>query len=618
VNTPPTDKPGNPTPEFPEDATVPVVSASRCGQEVDLGFLAPSNRPGALGRLGHYEVEEVLGRGGFGIVFRAFDETLHRVVAIKVLAPELAATSPARKRFLREARASAQVRHENVVQVYAIEEAPLPYLVMEYIPGKTLQQRMDAVGPLAAEEAVRIGIELARGLAAAHETGLIHRDVKPGNVLLEEGPGGRAKLTDFGLARAADDASLTQSWAVAGTPQYMAPEQARGEALDHRADLFSLGSVLYAMASGRPPFRAANSMAVLKRVCDDTPRLIQEIIPEVPQWLCDVIARLHAKDPAKRFQSACEVVEALAKCQAPPPDIAAAPPPRPARGRLLVGGAVLLALLAAAGVYWATRDGDSARPEDGKLSQNPVRVQTEVVKRDGHSAHPKDGTQPGKAGNVKPRAANLALKFEGKDHEVWAKTLERNEDTPVTLEGWFKMPGPTPTYRTLLALGGKAAVWIAHSPDTIAPLSLRMPVNSFYLGAKIPFRKWTHVALVYDQRETRFYLNGKLQSASPRLAPPSKHPRWSVGGLIIGSTRYVTRGEPLFGGYFVGQMDEIRVSKVARYKEEEFTPRRHFDPDPDTLALYHCDEGKGERLTDASGNGHHAIVIGASWVKVVP
>lgn len=277
-----------------------------------LEFLQPSTRPDSLGRIGHYEVLEVLGKGGFGIVFRAFDEVLQRVVAVKVMAPHLAATSPARKRFLREARSYAKVRHENIVQVYAVEEQPLPYLVMEYIPGETLQQRIARKGPLDATETVKIGCQLAEGLAAAHETGLIHRDIKPGNILIEAGAQHRVKITDFGLARAADDASATQSGVVAGTPMYMAPEQAKGETLDHRADLFSLGSVLYTMCSGRPPFRANNTLAVLKRVAEDTPRPIPEIIPEVPRWLCAIIARLQAKNPADRFASAREVAELLA------------------------------------------------------------------------------------------------------------------------------------------------------------------------------------------------------------------------------------------------------------------------------------------------------------------
>jgi hypothetical protein len=277
--------------------------------QISLDFLDPTTKPESLGRLGHNEVLEVLGRGAFGIVVRAVDEKLQRVVAIKVLLPHLAATSPARKRFLREARASACVRHENVVQIYAVEELPLPYLVMEYIPGQTLQQRLDEVGPLEAKEVLRIGEQIARGLAAAHAQGLIHRDIKPGNILLESGPEPKVKLTDFGLARAADDASLTQSGVIAGTPLYMAPEQAKGDSLDPRADLFSLGSVLYTMVSGRPPFRASTPLAVLKRVVEDTPRPIREIVPDVPPWLCDLIGGLHAKDPARRFQTAAEVAD---------------------------------------------------------------------------------------------------------------------------------------------------------------------------------------------------------------------------------------------------------------------------------------------------------------------
>ncbi|HVK09437.1 MAG TPA: SUMF1/EgtB/PvdO family nonheme iron enzyme [Gemmataceae bacterium] len=303
----------------PNDATITKAGpapAAADDDEVPLGFLAPPTRPDSLGRIGHYEVLQVLGQGGFGIVFRAFDDVLQRVVAVKVLAPQLAATSPARKRFLREARSSAQVRHENVVQVYEVGETPLPYIAMEFIPGETLQQRLNRMGPVDAAEVVRVGRQVAEGLAAAHATDLIHRDIKPGNVLLESGPQQRVKITDFGLARAADDASISQSGIIAGTPMYMAPEQALGHKLDQRADLFSLGSMLYQMAAGRAPFRANGTVAVLKRVAEDTPRDIREIIPETPQWLCDIVAKLHAKNPDERFRSARQVADVLADCEA--------------------------------------------------------------------------------------------------------------------------------------------------------------------------------------------------------------------------------------------------------------------------------------------------------------
>ncbi|REJ90099.1 MAG: hypothetical protein DWQ34_18090 [Planctomycetota bacterium] len=282
--------------------------------EIPLGFLQFSTKEGSLGRLAHYEIEEVLGRGAFGIVLKAFDEKLHRVVAIKVLSPEMASTSPARKRFLREARSSAAIRHDNVVGIYAVEDEPIPYLVMEYVAGQTLQRRLDEHGPLDIKDVLRIGQQIANGLAAAHARDLIHRDIKPGNILLETSVNDHVKITDFGLARTADDASMTQSGMIAGTPMYMAPEQAQGQKLDQRADLFSFGSVLYQMLSGRPPFRAPTTMAVLKRVTEDTPRPIQEVIPEVPGWVCEIVAHLHAKDPDHRYASATEVSELLAQC----------------------------------------------------------------------------------------------------------------------------------------------------------------------------------------------------------------------------------------------------------------------------------------------------------------
>lgn len=278
----------------------------------ELSFLSASSRTDSLGRLAHYEVLELVGRGSMGLVLKVFDESLHRIVAIKVMTPQLANSATARRRFVREARAAAAVRNEHVVGIHAVEELHgLPYLVMEYVAGVSLQEMLDTAGPLEIREILRIGLQAAEGLAAAHAQGLIHRDVKPANILLENGVA-RVKLTDFGLARAADDASLTQSGIIAGTPLYMAPEQANAEPVDHRADLFSLGSVLYAMCVGRSPFRASNIMAVLKRVCEDTPRPIREINPEVPDWLVQIIAKLHAKAAEDRFQSAAEVAELLA------------------------------------------------------------------------------------------------------------------------------------------------------------------------------------------------------------------------------------------------------------------------------------------------------------------
>ncbi len=299
------------------DAATDLYEASPLADiDEPLGFLAPSDWPDSLGRLGTYEVKGVIGRGGMGVVLKAFDPALSRNVAIKVLSASLATCGAARRRFLREAKAAAAVAHEHVVSVFAVEEkAGLPFLVMEYIAGHSLQDRLDSQGSLALPEILRIGMQTAAGLAAAHAQGLVHRDVKPANILMENGIE-RVKLTDFGLARAAADASMTQSGLISGTPHYMAPEQARGELTDHRADLFSLGSTLYAMCAGHPPFRAESPLAVLRRVSDDEPRPLRQINPEIPQWLEAVIERLHSKDPARRFSSASELAGLLGHCLA--------------------------------------------------------------------------------------------------------------------------------------------------------------------------------------------------------------------------------------------------------------------------------------------------------------
>jgi serine/threonine-protein kinase len=191
----------------------------------------------------------------------------------------------------------------------------LPYLVMPFVACESLQQRLDRDGALDVVDVLRIGMQTARGLAAAHAQGLVHRDVKPANILLEKGVD-RVLLTDFGLARAADDATLTRSGVIAGTPQFMSPEQAKGEPVDARSDLFSLGSVLYAACAGRPPFRAESTYGILRRITDSPARSLREIDPRVPDWLEGIVVRLHAKEPGQRFPSADEVADLLERCVA--------------------------------------------------------------------------------------------------------------------------------------------------------------------------------------------------------------------------------------------------------------------------------------------------------------
>jgi serine/threonine protein kinase len=274
-------------------------------------MLAAPSHPEMLGRLGRYEIERIIGAGGMGIVLKGFDSELNRPVAIKLLAPHLARVGAARQRFAREAKAAAAVAHEHVVAIHNVEsESSTPFLVMQFIPGESLQARVEREGPLSVAEILRIGVQAAAGLAAAHAQGLVHRDVKPANILLENGVE-RAYLTDFGLARASDDASLTYTGIVAGTPHYMSPEQADGQPLDFRSDLFSLGSVLYFMSTGHPPFRADRAMAVLKRTCHDTHRPAWHSNAEIPDALSKIIDRLLEKKPSARFGSAQELLAAI-------------------------------------------------------------------------------------------------------------------------------------------------------------------------------------------------------------------------------------------------------------------------------------------------------------------
>ena len=274
-------------------------------------FAAPSNAS-SLGHLGKYEILKVIGKGGMGVVFRGFDQSLHRPVAIKVLSRQLASSPTARRRFTREARAAAAVNHPNVVTIHAVEAHDgLPYLVMEFVDGESLHDRIRARAPLPLADVLRFGAQIASGLAAAHAQGVIHRDIKPANIMLE-GNVDRVKITDFGLARVAvDNADLTSQGHQLGTPAYMSPEQVSGNDVDERTDLFSFGCVMYAMISGHSPFRGAHSFDAARKILEETPPSLDRLDAEVPPFLAEIVDRLLAKKRASRFRTAAEVADLL-------------------------------------------------------------------------------------------------------------------------------------------------------------------------------------------------------------------------------------------------------------------------------------------------------------------
>ena len=260
--------------------------------------------------VGTYTIDAELARGGMGVVYRAWDTRLERWVALKALSPLLPAGADARERLRREARAAGRLSHEAVATIYALEEIDSElFIVSEYVAGETLRARLSA-GPLAVHEAVSIALSVARGLAAAHELGVVHRDLKPENVMVASD--GRVKVVDFGIASIdGPGPGITRTGVVLGTPGYMAPEQVGGQGADARSDVFALGVLLYEMLSGRPPFGDTASWSVVTAVLEKEPTPIETLRPDVPSTLALLVATSMAKSPAARYPTAGALVPSL-------------------------------------------------------------------------------------------------------------------------------------------------------------------------------------------------------------------------------------------------------------------------------------------------------------------
>jgi eukaryotic-like serine/threonine-protein kinase len=347
---------------------------------VHFDFLAPAQAADELGRLGSYRVLKLLGAGGMGVVFLADDPRLKRRIALKVIKPQLVKRREVHERFMREAQAVARVEHDNIVTIFQVDEdRGVPFLAMPLLRGESLEQRLKRTrGPLPMDETLRLAREIASGLAAAHDHGLVHRDIKPGNIFLsvvhrpsstddsvtlnqndppKPAPNdhgqSKVKILDFGLARAmqSDEAGLSHQGQIIGTPAYMAPEQGRGQPVDHRADLFSLGCVLYRMTTGKAAFRGADFVSLLLSVAMDAPPPARELNPAVPPALVRLIDRLLAKNAEDRPPSAHAVVKAIEAIER---ERAEARRPKASRRALLIGTTAVLfaALLLGASLAW--------------------------------------------------------------------------------------------------------------------------------------------------------------------------------------------------------------------------------------------------------------------------
>ena len=263
-------------------------------------------------KLGRYLLKEPLGSGGMSCVYKAHDPVLDRDVAVKILPPELGRDETLRQRFQEEARALGRVQHPNLVRIYAVgQEGLTSYYAMELIGGVSLQKAISALGRMSIEEAVAVVLQVCGGLQAVHESGIVHRDVKPSNIMLDAS--GRAVLMDFGLARREERQTFTAAGGVLGTPEYMSPEQARGDKADLRSDLYSLGVVLFELLGGRPPFYGKDTISILRRHVETPPPPLESVAPDVPQAIRDIISRLLAKSPDERYPHVEELAHELSR-----------------------------------------------------------------------------------------------------------------------------------------------------------------------------------------------------------------------------------------------------------------------------------------------------------------
>jgi predicted Ser/Thr protein kinase len=703
--------------EGDDGATVGAPAHARLEDTLGAPTLSPALTPDELGRLGGYRVLQVLGEGGMGLVYLAEDVQLLRRVALKVMKPDLAKNDSARLRFLAEARAAAKVRSDHVVTIYQTgEDCGTAYAAMELLRGSALDSWIKKNRNAPLTEIMRIGRETALGLAAAHEEGLIHRDIKPANIWVESS--GRIKILDFGLARPIEgDAHLTKSGAVVGTPAYMAPEQARGQKVDHRADLFSLGCVLHRLTTGEMPFKGDTVMAVLTALAVENPPPANELNPNVPPRLAALVTALLSKDPNKRPQSATAVADELQSIiddqtrggsatvvyvPAPAPIVLPLPEasnnafdfsdateevqvPRPAaqrprrrapepeavpdaepaedgdapkargkKGLLLAAVAALLLVVGsvAAVLVFSTKDGtltvDVAGDADVRFKNGKLEIYDEkgALK---YTLEPgvrqQGGIAPGKYTVKVTGADGVKLDTDEFTMEKGGKPVVRvRASGPGGVAGGGKKdtnPKVVPPSALRLALSAQTKVEI---PDVGLDVTKPFTVEAYFtpfVGRWEPasrpaivdqngafgidifegqFAGYTHhdrakggtarpgerahVALVMVADQRRLFVNGKLVHAMPGTLPlkgPGSAP------LLLSFTQ--PHGEVI--------VEELRVSKVARY-EKEFAPAARHERDKDTLALFHGDEGEGDVLKDSSGNKKNGTITNPRWVSRAP
>lgn len=505
----------------------------------------PQPIPKTLG--GRYRIEGMIAEGGMGAVYRAHDPELDRAVAVKVPRPKHSTDD-----LVAEARRAAKLRHPGIVSVHDVgRDGDVCFIVADLIDGTNLANRI-AQGPLPWREAVRLIADVADALGFAHEQGFVHRDIKPANILLDKQ--GRPLLTDFGIAATFDEA---QHGRASGTLPFMAPEQVAGETqlIDARTDLYSLGVVLYEALTGKLPYQARTPTALREQILFRSPTPVSDLPPSVEA----VVVRCLAKHPADRFGSATELATALRGTLASLPATSSI-----ARWvGLVVVGFVILGLTAAVVALWPRPNTPSPSSAAGPTSSEPM-----------------------------PFVADGVMHFDGQTRIV--TTLERF--APCTVEAWL-WPEEYRDTGTQAVIGSDIPTKYGISLGVTGVVPFVEIVPGLLKGTQaVPLKKWSHLAGVFGERETRLYLNGKLVASG-------------TATKVEGGTKFVVGNIGLDNpiDYFKGKLRAVRVSKGERYGAG-FTPADHLTPDAMTVLLYTAESVKGDVVNDLSDKGHHGRV----------
>ncbi len=625
--------------------------------------------------LGEYTILNKIGAGGMGQVFKALHRRMDRFVAIKMLPPAMTKDAAAIARFEREVRAAAKLRHPNIVAADDAGQANgVHFLVMEYVDGQDLSQLVKKNGPFPVAKAVNYALQAARGLEFAHSEGVVHRDIKPANLLLDKKGTvkildmGLARIESQGNGAA--QAELTGTGAIMGTVDYMAPEQGMStKHADARADIYSLGCSLYYLIAGKATYDGETMAA--KLVAHHTHAIpdLRSVQADITDDLEAVFKKMVAKRLEDRYQSMTEVIadlDRLGRSSGTVNDPYAAtaairsgamaarkgndvspsggkqPPWKSTKVLIGAGAAGFLFLLLGVWVIIRDKDGNEVArvqvPEGGTATvQTPAPPKTADTPKTTVPATPTvpppaptttattapaavPPPQPTSktAGNqptVASPLADYALEFDGTDNYVDIPSLQLVKGEPRTVEFWISNCGPSPRHRLFDMLGDGASLALDFVPHpapsdqaswTVFGKTSTHPNTGFYSATQPIPGAPQHIAVTFDNQSVHptLFMNGKRLDG-PKKGFGFKLP--SSMGTVLGGHR---GDDGKFVEFFNGRMHQVRVSHTVRYSRE-FTPAKRFEPDADTLALYHFDEGAGDVLKDSSGNGHHGKIVGA-------